>query len=362
MSDISGRKADHMRLATAPEATPGGGAGFADVQLLHRALPEVDHEALDPGAEILGRRFELPLVVASMTGGHAAGGEVNAVLARVAERRGLPMGVGSQRAALRDPGLADSYAIARRVAPSAFLMANVGAPQLVRQGGTPGLTSAEVRDLADMIRADALIVHLNPIQELAQPEGDRSAAGWLDAIARLVADLPIPVVAKETGGGVSEAVARELAAAGVAAIDVGGRGGTNFAAIEGLRAEEHGNERAAALASALSRWGIPTAVSIALTARAGLPTIGTGGIRTGIDAAAAINLGAHAVGVARPLLEAALAGGEAAVELWIDRFRDELLAAMFLTGSASLDDLRRVPRIVTGETARWLDALGASTG
>jgi isopentenyl-diphosphate delta-isomerase len=362
VSDISGRKADHMRLATASEATPGGGAGFAEVQLLHRALPEIDHEALEPGVELLGRRFDLPLVIASMTGGHAAGGDVNAALARVAERRSLPMGVGSQRAALRDPSLSDSYRIARRMAPSAFLMANVGAPQLIRQGDTPGLTSAEVGDLADMIRADAVIVHLNPIQELVQPEGDRSSAGWVEAIARLVADLPIPIVAKETGGGVSQAVALELAAVGVAAIDVGGRGGTNFAAIEGLRAEEHGNERAAALASALSSWGIPTAVSIVLAARAGLPTIGTGGIRTGIDAARAINLGASAVGVARPLLEAALAGGDAAVERWIDGFREELLAAMFLTGSARLDDLRRVPRVVTGETARWLDALGAPTG
>ena len=359
MSDISGRKADHMRLATSPEATPAGGAGFADIQLLHRALPEVDFEALDPALELLGRRFDLPLVVASMTGGHAAGGDVNAVLARVAERRGLPMGLGSQRAALRDPSLRESYTIARRMAPNAFLMANVGAPQLIRQGDTPGLTSAEVGDLADMIRADAVIVHLNPIQELSQPEGDRSSAGWIDAIARLVADLPIPVVAKETGGGVSEAVARELASAGVAAIDVGGRGGTNFAAIEGLRAQEQGNERAAALASALSGWGIPTAVSIVLAARAGLPTIGTGGIRTGIDAARAINLGASAVGVARPLLEAAVAGGDAAVELWIDGFREELLAAMFLTGSMRLVDLRRVPRVVTGETARWLDALAS---
>jgi isopentenyl-diphosphate delta-isomerase len=357
--DISGRKADHVRLAAASETATGAGPGFADVSLIHNALPELDLASIDPSVELFGRRFELPLWIASMTGGHAAGRDINAILARVAERRQIPMGVGSQRAALRDPALRDSYQVARREAPSVFLLANVGAAQLVDQGSTAGLRPAEVGELVAMIQADAVVVHLNPIQELAQPEGDRNAAGWLAAIARLVAELPIPVIAKETGGGVSEPVARRLADAGVAAIDVGGRGGTSFAAIEGSRAEERGVERAASLAAALRDWGIPTAVSVVLAARAGLPVVATGGVRTGIDAARAIVLGASAVGVARPLLKAALDGGDEAVDTWIEGFRDQLLAAQFLTGSRTIADLRRASHVVAGETRSWLDALAA---
>jgi len=348
-----------MRLAAAPTAQGPSGPGFDDVTLVHCALPEVDFDAIDPTVELLGRRFGLPLTIASMTGGHVGGGEVNAILGRAAERWNVPMGLGSQRAALREASLRESYAVARREAPNAFLMANIGAPQLVRQPGNPPLTLAEVEDLVAMIRADAVIVHLNPVQELAQPEGDRNAAGWADAIARLAGDLPLPVIAKETGGGVSEAVARRLAATGVAAIDVGGRGGTSFAAIEGSRAAEQGNERAGRMAAALAGWGIPTAVSIVLAARTGLPVIGTGGVRAGVDAARAIALGAVAVGVARPLLLAALEGGDSTVDAWFDRFREELLAAMFLTGSTTIGDLRRAERVITGATRTWLDALGA---
>jgi isopentenyl-diphosphate delta-isomerase len=356
--DISDRKADHVRLASTSGAVALASAAFADVSLVHAALPEVDVARIDPSVDFLGRRLALPLVIASMTGGFARGGEVNAGLARAAERHGLAMGVGSQRAALRDPRLRDSYEVARREAPTAFLMANVGAAQLVPQpDGRDPLTPTDVLALAEMIRADAVIVHLNAVQELVMPEGDRNAAGWADAIARLVDALPIPVVAKETGGGVDEHAARRLARAGVAAIDVGGRGGTSFAAIEGMRAAEQGDDRGVRLAGVLAEWGIPTPVSIVLAARAGLPIVATGGVRTGLDAARAIALGATAVGVARPLLEALLGGGDAAVSAWIERFAEELTAAMFLTGSATTGDLARVPRVIGGETRRWLDDL-----
>lgn len=358
MPSISGRKADHVRLASDPAVVTRSGAGFGDVSLVHAALPEVDLARVDPSIDFLGRHLELPLVIASMTGGFAAGGDVNAGLARAAERHGLAMGVGSQRAALRDRSLRDSYEVARREAPTAFLMANVGAAQLVPQGdGREPLTPTDVLALADMIRADAVIVHLNAVQELVMTEGDRNAAGWADAIARLVDALPIPVVAKETGGGVSEAAARRLAQAGVAAIDVGGRGGTSFAAIEGMRAAEQGDDRGVRLSGVLAEWGIPTPVSVVLAARAGLPIIATGGVRTGLDAARAIALGASGVGVARPLLEALLGGGDAAVSAWIERFAEELAAAMFLTGSATIGDLARVPRVIGGDTRRWLDDL-----
>ena len=357
MDQIVGRKADHMRLATADAALAPSGPGFGDVAFVHAALPEVDFERLDPSVTFLGRPLSLPLVIASMTGGHPDGGRVNATLARAAERHGLAMGVGSQRAALREPALAETYGIARREAPGAFLMANVGTAQLVAQGDAVPLTIDEVQRLAEMISADAIIVHLNALQELIMPEGDRRAFGWLAAIERLVAAQPLPVVAKETGGGVSEGVARRLAEAGVAAIDVGGRGGTSFAAIEGLRATEQGDRRGSELAAQFADWGIPTAASVTLAARAGLPIVATGGIRSGLDAARAIALGATAVGVARPLLQAVLDGSDEAVDAWLARFREELLATMFLTGSTTIDDLRRAQIVITGTTGEWLRSL-----
>jgi isopentenyl-diphosphate delta-isomerase len=357
MDQIVGRKADHMRLATADAAVAPTGPGFDDVAFVHAALPEVDFERLDPSVVFLDRRLSVPLVIASMTGGHPDGGRVNATLARAAERHGLAMGVGSQRAALREPKLADTYGIARREAPSAFLMANVGAPQLVAQGDAPPMTIDDVKRLAEMIAADAVIVHLNALQELIMPEGDRRAFGWLSAIERLVAALRVPVVAKETGGGVSEPVARRLAEAGVAAIDVGGRGGTSFAAIEGLRAGEQGDQRGSELAARFADWGIPTAASVALAARSGIPIVATGGIRSGLDAARAIALGATAVGVARPLLQAVLDGGDEAVDAWLARFREELLATQFLTGSATIADLAAAPVVLSGSTGQWLASL-----
>ena len=353
---IPGRKADHLRLAASSGAVTPAASTFSDVQLVHSALPEVDLDRVDPSVELLGRRLALPVVIASMTGGFEQGGVVNATLARAAERHGLAMGVGSQRAALRNPDARDSFEVARREAPSALLFANVGAPQLVPQGAAPALSARDVLDLAEMIRADAVIVHLNALQELVQPEGDRSAARWADAIATLVAALPVPVIAKETGGGVSEPVAKRLATTGVAVIDVGGRGGTSFAAIEGMRAAEQGEERGVRLASVYADWGIPTPVSVVLAARAGLPVVATGGIRTGLDAARAVVLGATAVGIARPFLQAALEG-DGAVSSLIGRIGEELGAAMFLTGAATIDALRSVDRVVTGETRRWLDDL-----
>lgn len=361
MDQISSRKADHVRLAVGEPDLARRGPGFDDVQLVHSALPEVDHDAIALDVELLGRRLSMPLVISSMTGGHPDGARINGALGRAAEAHGLAMGVGSQRAALRDPGLAATYAVARKEAPTALILANVGAPQLVAQGPAGPLTTDDVARLVDMIRADAVIVHLNALQELVMPEGDRNAIGWTAAIERLVRDLPVPVVAKETGGGIDETAARRLADVGVALLDVGGRGGTSFAAIEGVRARERGDERGVALAEEFAEWGIPTTASVVLAARAGLPVVATGGIRSGLDAARAIALGARAVGVARPLLEAALAG-DPAVDGWIERFRTALRGAMFLTGSATPADLARRRVVLSGETRRWVDALTRPAG
>jgi isopentenyl-diphosphate Delta-isomerase len=358
MSDeIQARKGDHLRLAAEADVASRRGTGLDDVHLVHNAAPELDFGRIDPSIEFLGRRLELPLVIASMTGGHPDGARVNATLARAAERHGIAMGVGSQRAALADARLADSYAIARREAPTALLIANVGVPQLVlQQRGTP-IEPSELRQLVAMIRADALVIHLNPLQELVQSEGDRNAVGYLDAIARVVSAVDVPVIAKETGAGVSRTVARRLAAVGVSAIDVGGVGGTSFAAVEAMRAEARGDQRGARLGSLLRDWGIPTAVSIVLAADTRLPVIGTGGIRSGLDAAKAVALGAIAVGVARPVLRRALEGGDEAVSSWVEDFGEEFRAAQFLVGAGTTQELRAAPRVVLGETAEWLRQL-----
>lgn len=355
-TQISRRKAEHVRLALDLEPTDGHHP-FDDIQLVHRALPELDADAIDCTLGLFGRRFGLPLIVASMTGGYEEGGRINAILAEAAARRQLPIGVGSQRAALRQPELRETYAVVRRVAPEAFVMANVGAAQLVHQRGDDALSRDDIRACLDMVRADALIVHLNALQEAVQPEGDRNAAGWLDAIADLTAWVPVPVVAKETGAGISGSVAAALVRVGVAAIDVGGWGGTNFAAIEGRRAAEIGRIDRAQLANVFSGWGIPTPVSIRLAAGRGVPVIATGGVRHGLDAARAIALGAAAVGVARPILHAARDGGIAAVEGWLERFERELRVAMFLVGAASLAELERADWVATGTVREWLAAL-----
>jgi isopentenyl-diphosphate delta-isomerase len=356
-SPIEQRKREHVELASGGTLADRGSAGFDDVRLVHDAVPETSPARVDVAAQLFGRSLRLPLVIAAMTGGFAGGAEINARLAAAAERHGIAMGVGSQRAALVEPGLAHTYGVVREVAPSALLIANIGVAQLVRQRDRPALELDEVERLVEMIRANALAVHLNALQELVQPEGQPDARGWLGAIERLTAGLSVPVIAKETGSGMTADVARRLRDAGVAALDVGGRGGTSFAAIEAARARTVGDARGTALGSAFDEWGIPTLVSVALTAAVGLPVIATGGVRTGVDAAKAIAVGATAVGVARPLLQAALDGGDEALDAWIAQFELELRAATALTGSNDLGALRSTQRVILGETRQWLKQL-----
>lgn len=355
--DIRSRKAEHLELAMQSPVEPPSGPGWSEVELVHEALPEVDLDAVDLSVELLGHRLRAPLAIAGMTGGHGGALELNGALGRAAQRHGLAIGIGSQRAALLDPSLEPTYAVVREEAPDAFVIANIGAAQLIAQGDRPALGLDEVRHVVGMVGANALAVHLNFLEESVQPEGDRAARGCAEAIAALAAELDVPVIAKETGAGMSCGTAARLAAAGVRALDVGGAGGTSFAIIERMRAERQGDARGIALGATLGDWGIPTAVAVAECARSGLPVIATGGIRTGLDAAKALALGATAAGVGRPLLMAAR-DGDAAVDAWVERFLLELRTVLLLTGCEQAAQLRERPVVVGGRTRTWMDDLG----
>jgi isopentenyl-diphosphate delta-isomerase len=291
-----------------------------------------------------------------MTGGHGRAIAINELLARVAEKTGIAIGVGSQRAALRDPRLIPTYSVVREAAPHAFVIANVGISQLVKQSGEPALTAKDVREIVRMVGANALALHLNYLEESVQPEGQTRATGTEAAVRALTKACPVPVIAKETGAGISRATALRLRRLGVSAIDVGGVGGTSFAAIEGLRARERGDALRMSLGERLRDWGLPTAVAVVGASASRLPIVATGGVRSGIDAAKALALGATIVGVGRPLLQAALKGEQACLE-WLAAFELELRTAVFLSGIKRASDLRRVPVVITGRSKSWLDQL-----
>ncbi len=355
--DIEKRKAEHLRLAAEGDVETRRAPGWDDVHLVHDALPTTDAARIDIGATLLGHALSLPLVIAGMTGGHSGAERVNATLADAAARHGIAMGVGSQRAALRDPGLRRTYAIVRERAPKAFIIANVGVSQLIAQDDGAALSAKDIRALIEMVGADAIALHLNYLEESVQPEGQTRASGVEAAIARLVRQSSVPVIAKETGAGIDGAVARRLKALGVKAVDVGGVGGTSFAAIEALRAKDRGDQARGRLGDVFRDWGIPTAVAVAGCAGRGLPIIATGGVRSGLDAAKALSLGASAVGVGRPLLQAALEGAQA-IDRWLAQFALELRTATFLAGVKRARDLATYPPVITGETREWIEQLG----
>jgi isopentenyl-diphosphate delta-isomerase len=349
------RKAEHIAAALEIGDPEAGSAGWDDVQLVHDALPGSDFDEIDLGAEFLGWRLPLPLLISGMTGGHQDALQVNRVLARAAASTGAMIGVGSQRAALADPAVVGSYAVVREEAPEACVLANIGISQLVAQPGSPALRLPDVLRAVDMVRADALAVHLNYLEELVQPEGQTRARGAGQALGELCRELAVPVIAKETGAGLSRDVALRLRDLGVRALDVGGRGGTSFAAIEARRAAAAGDMVRAATGQTFGQWGIPTAASVALCSDV-LPTIAVGGVRNGLDAARALSLGAVIVGIGRPLLEQALLGADA-VQSWILGFAHQLRAAVFLAGVPSARALPSARSFLRGITRQWVDEL-----
>lgn len=334
-SATEARKEAHLRLTLEGPVQEPVREGFGAYRLEHNALPELDLDEIDLSTEFLGKRLRAPLLISGMTGGAQRAREINRNLAAAAQAAGIAFTVGSQRAAIEQPALRATYQV-RDVAPDILLLGNLGAVQLRR-----GYGLAECRAAVDMIGADGLVLHLNPLQEGLQAGGDTTYGGLTAKIADVAAGLGVPVLVKEVGWGISGAVARRLSAAGVTAIDVQGAGGTSWARVEGLRAP---NDRLRAAADAFAGWGIPTPECIIQVRAAcpSMPLVAGGGIRTGVDMAKALALGADLVSAAHPFLEPATRSA-AAVGERIEQFLFELRLAMFATGSRTPRDLRRVP-------------------
>jgi isopentenyl-diphosphate Delta-isomerase len=342
---IEQRKADHIDLAAHGDVAFARTTLLECVKLVHEALPELDADRIDTSVRLLGKTLRAPLFIAAMTGGIDRAMVINRELASIAEARGYGFGLGSQRAMHLDSATAVTYEV-RDAAPSTLLLGNLGLVQ-ARQ-----MTTDEIRRLVTIVGADALCIHLNPAMEIVQAGGDRDFRQGQATLRRLVSELGVPVVVKETGCGLSRRVGERLRAAGVRYVDVSGAGGTSWVAVEMHRTQ--GENRA--LGKAFREWGIPTAASIGWMAEEGFDVVlASGGIESGVDVARAIALGADAAGIARPVLKALLSGGRQAADAFLDHIEAELRATMFLTGAGTIDALKSVPRIVVGELVGWLD-------
>ncbi len=334
------RKSEHLRILLKEDVRFRNlTTGLERYHFVHQALPEIDRDHIDLSTNLLGKRLGAPLIISSMTGGAEEAETINKNLALAAQTHGLGMGVGSQRAALEEPNLFHTYRV-RDVAPDILLLANLGAVQL-----NYGYDVEHCRRAVEMIEADGLILHLNPLQEALQPEGNTDFSGLLAKIEAVCRGLSVPVIIKEVGWGISEEVARALAGAGVAAIDVAGAGGTSWSEVEMHRAAD---ERSRRIAAAFADWGIPTAESIQMVRRGapGVTLIASGGIRTGVEAAKALALGADAAALATPFLQPATVSPEAVGEM-IKEILEELRTAMFCVGAGDLQELKRVSLLET---------------
>lgn len=333
VTDISARKDEHLRICLEEEVSSGVPTGFDQVRLQVATLPEIDFDSLDLSTNVFGKNLDAPLLISSMTGGSGKTRHFNQLLARAANEFNIAMGVGSQRAALVHDGLEETFAIVRKEAPNALLFANIGIAQL-----NEGLGVAECQRAVDMLQADALIIHLNALQETLQPEGNRDFTQLLKKVETITRNIAVPVIAKEVGCGIDPKTARALVDAGVHGIDVAGVGGTSWAAVEMYRQTDPVRK---ALCQTFIGWGIPTAE--ALRGIESLPNdilrISSGGLRNGLDVAKSLAMGADLAGFARKFIIAANSGYETLKET-IELITLELKTAMFLSGASDLKSLR----------------------
>ncbi|MDJ0530625.1 MAG: type 2 isopentenyl-diphosphate Delta-isomerase [Microcystis sp. M53600_WE12] len=332
-SEIENRKSEHLRVCIEEDVEfQQLTNGLEKYRFTHCCLPELDRSDIELGTTFLGKSLKAPILISSMTGGTELAHLVNTRLATVAQRYGLAMGVGSQRIALEQPELAPTFAV-RSLAPDILLLANLGAVQL-----NYGCGLEDCLKLVELLEADALILHLNPLQEWVQSEGDSNFKGLLAKIEQICAQLPVPVIAKEVGNGISAVTAKQLIEAGVAAIDVAGAGGTSWAKVESQRAKDN---RQRHLGQVFADWGLPTAECITAirSMNSTIPLIASGGLKNGLDLAKSIALGADLGGLARPFLVAAIES-EAAVDELVKFLIAELEIVLFCTGNPNLSALK----------------------
>jgi isopentenyl-diphosphate Delta-isomerase len=333
MSTIQ-RKAEHIQICLESDVQfKTQGSGFDRYQFSHSCLPELDYSCIDLTTKLLGKQLGAPILISSMTGGTLQAKEINYRLAEVAQEYGLAMGVGSQRVAIEQPQVADTFQV-RKIAPDILLLANLGAIQLNYRYGVDECLKA-----VELLAADALILHLNPLQECIQPNGDTNFKGLLDRIAIVCERLPVPVIIKEVGNGISAEMAHQLIVAGASGIDVAGAGGTSWAKVESERAKTALQRR---LGQTFGDWGIPTTECITTIRQLAptLPLIASGGLRNGLDIAKAIALGADVAGLALPFLQAADESTMAVQEL-VQILMAEIQTVLFCTGNANLAALQQ---------------------
>ncbi|MFZ5912471.1 MAG: type 2 isopentenyl-diphosphate Delta-isomerase [Chloroflexota bacterium] len=332
VAPIDQRKADHIKINLEQDVRSALTTGLEKYHFTHEALPELDLDRIDPSLSLFGRRLAAPILVSSMTGGTEAAGEINQRLARAAQEVGVAMGVGSQRAALERPELIPSFSITRKVAPDILLFANLGAVQL-----NYGYSIEHCRRAVDMIAADALILHLNPLQEAVQDAGDTNFKGLAKRIEKVCKKVKVPVIAKEVGWGISERTAKLLADCGVSAIDVAGAGGTSWSQVEMHRAPDEFTRQ---LAATFIGWGIPTAESILNVKRAvpKMAVFASGGLEDGLDIAKSLALGATLGGMAGQFLKAAAVSTEEVVEV-MKLMKRQIEVTMFACGAERISEL-----------------------
>lgn len=348
---IENRKEEHIRIAE-NEKVDTDHNYWDDISVMHQAIPEFDFDSIDTSTRFINHEIRNPMVISSMTGGTDLAKKINLNLAGAAEKFGIPMGVGSMRAAVEKKELSDTFSvILEKKVP--VRIANVGAPQLVDQS-KKAFTDKDLEYIFNLIDAHYLIVHFNYLQEMVQPEGDRNAKGILKRLQDVASSYP--VIAKETGNGFSHEAAVALRDAGVRAIDVGGLGGTSFAAIEYYRAKKVGDEEKMRAGKSFWNWGVPSPASIRYS-QVGIPVVGSGGLRNGLDLFKALLMGASAGGFARTLLKGADTSAEE-IEREISYILRDLKIAMFLTGSRNIKDIRDARHFISDPLKSWLDVYG----
>lgn len=333
-AQFEARKQDHLRIALSDQVQAKSLSGLSGIKLIHEALPEIDFSEVSLQSELFGRRVSVPFFISSMTAGHAQGFQVNLTLAKGAAARGWPMAVGSQRRELKDLGAAAEWKQIRKEVPNLILMGNLGLTQLIH---TP---IADVQRLIDVMEAQAFFIHTNPLQECLQSEGTPHFKGGLKALTELCQKVSVPVIFKETGCGLSKKTLARLNETGVRAVDVAGLGGTHWGRVEGYRSQE--GELLYKTAQTFANWGISTLQSVLWAKEIGpsYAVWASGGVRSGLDAAKLLALGAEKVGLAQPLLRGAMQGVESLVST-METLEYELKVALFCTGQASVQEMSR---------------------